>query len=421
MASRLRNCLACMLVLAGLPILQGRALALKTAEGEITATEAGVKVAVPGLPEFTIEYPLKAMKLLSCKPEETGADLEYEGGARLKVTIEPDGSIVYAFTNFPASLKSVDLWMDFDSAFGEGGTYRLNDEALQPFPPSPEKIFFVQKHNCRRWALHDSKEHNLVFSLPGHTYLQMEDRRKELPSRYRMIMASPVLPGNPKVTVKVGDLPFSTPPAGQKPLRVKRVKNPPAVDGNPEDWKELSVQEIPSGRKVEGKTAEGLSGKFQICHDGQRLYLLARVSDPAPGRNSNPPASAWSGDAVEFFFGGTPTGQGGDLLRTDSQIVFGASPEKPPIYSRDLKLDDVQSVVNVVEGGWILEASIPLKSLGWDVSGEREYRFDVGIDDSVDGKNRRCQIMWNGTNRNALSRTNWGTAVFEGSGTGQGG
>jgi len=71
-------------------------------------------------------------------------------------------------------------------------------------------------------------------------------------------------------------------------------------------------------------------------------------------------------------------------------------------------------VRNVSGNGYTLEAGIPWSALGLSPAGGREFRFDLGVNDSADGLARTRQLMWNGTARNSSDRGAWGRARLSG-------
>ena len=62
--------------------------------------------------------------------------------------------------------------------------------------------------------------------------------------------------------------------------------------------------------------------------------------------------------------------------------------------------------------GYTIEAAIPWEAIGITPKVGTKFLFDIGIDDSTDGKLRQHQIMWNGTKENSGDRTHWGTATL---------
>ena len=57
---------------------------------------------------------------------------------------------------------------------------------------------------------------------------------------------------------------------------------------------------------------------------------------------------------------------------------------------------------------YTLEAAIPWSVMGVKPEQGRELLFDLAVNDSVDGKARRSQLMWNGSAKNSGDRTHWG-------------
>jgi len=58
--------------------------------------------------------------------------------------------------------------------------------------------------------------------------------------------------------------------------------------------------------------------------------------------------------------------------------------------------------------GYKLQAALPLAELGIKTTPGGELLFDLGVDDSTDGKQRLRQLMWNGIARNSSDRSQWG-------------
>ena len=72
----------------------------------------------------------------------------------------------------------------------------------------------------------------------------------------------------------------------------------------------------------------------------------------------------------------------------------------------------VTVIPNVNGKGYVVEAAIPLPSLGVKPVVGTEMLIDLGMDDSTDGQRRSRQFMWNGTDRNSGDRTHWGRAML---------
>ena len=184
------------------------------------------------------------------------------------------------------------------------------------------------------------------------------------------------------------------------------------MDGQAKSTLHAPSWQVPTS--LEGQAAE-ISATFQACWDERNLYVLVNVTDPTPMRNPNPAAGLWAGDAIELFIGTESLFQTGDLLSSDRQILLGAGSSGSLTFVRGLPAQpQLQSVVVPRPGGYIVEAAIPFSVLGMAPAAARKIRFDLGVDDSVDGKSRHAQLMWNGTNQNSNERTNWGWAELKG-------
>ena len=201
----------------------------------------------------------------------------------------------------------------------------------------------------------------------------------------------------------------------RRTVRAGRATGPMAIDGRLDGWPGRPPERIGADRVVVGREAGGVEAAFKVCWDATNLYLLANVADPTPMRNERRGADLWSADGLELFIGSEALGQGGALRFTDRQILLGAgksaqthvvnSPAQPAIKV---------AVVPSVDGkGYTMEAAIPWTALAISPKDGLELLFDVAVDDSTDGRGRRCQLMWNGGARNSSDRGAWGRLRLE--------
>jgi hypothetical protein len=63
--------------------------------------------------------------------------------------------------------------------------------------------------------------------------------------------------------------------------------------------------------------------------------------------------------------------------------------------------------------GYTIEAAIPWSVLDVTPKEGLELLFDLAVDDSPDGRDRRAQLMWNGVARNSSDRGAWGRLILE--------
>ncbi len=192
-----------------------------------------------------------------------------------------------------------------------------------------------------------------------------------------------------------------------------KVKGPLPVNGTADGWPGMPAERIGSDRLVQGSSAEGLEASFKTCWDESFLYVLVDISDSTPMRNDNAPDMLWSGDCVELFIGSESLDKGGPLLFSDRQILLSGSKaagKASCFYARAPQQYETQmAVVPKPDGkGYALQAAIPWKALDVSPKIGTELIFDIGIDDSPDGKRRDRQIMWNGSATNSGDRSYWG-------------
>ncbi len=210
---------------------------------------------------------------------------------------------------------------------------------------------------------------------------------------------------------------FNQSGSATRTLKIGRATGEIKMNGLAENWPGTPAEQISSKRLVTGASAAGLECAFKLCWDDKHLYLLANVTDATPMMNEHKGNMVWSADAIELFIGHEKIGQGGGMLFTDRQVMlsagkpggqfqwyFGNSPKQ---YECKMHL-----AANADGKGYTLEAAIPFEALGFELKENMEFLFDIGVDDSENGKSRARQLMWNGTERNSGDRTHWGRAVL---------
>lgn len=201
--------------------------------------------------------------------------------------------------------------------------------------------------------------------------------------------------------------------AGRKNSVVaSRVPSPLKIDGQGNDWPGMPAERIGSDRLAQGSDAAGFEAAFKLCWDDNHLYVLVDVSDKTPMKNDQPGPMLWSGDGLELFIGSEELDKGGQLLFTDRHILLSASAKEENRFHYLNAPEQYGCTMEVTpkEGGsgYILEAAIPWKALACQPEPNKEFLFDLAVDDSLNGTRRDKQLMWNGSSRNSGDRTHWG-------------
>jgi len=183
------------------------------------------------------------------------------------------------------------------------------------------------------------------------------------------------------------------------------------IDGQDKGYPLRPPMLIAANRVVSGAGGTNVEASFKSCWDDQYLYLIVQVHDETPMQNTQSSKMLWSADGVEIFFGSENLEDNGPMLFSDLQILVGAGKDGQFYVSNDRSTQGIISaVVPAVDGkGYTLEIALPWKILGVDkVSDGMKFRFDLAVDDSLNGKDRQAQLVWSGSHRNSSDRGAWG-------------
>lgn len=202
-------------------------------------------------------------------------------------------------------------------------------------------------------------------------------------------------------------------------MQIPRAASAPVIDGALDrSWPAGPTVPLGSTDLIDGVADKNVSGDFRFAWDAKHLYVHGTIKDPTPMLNRYHGFDIWNGDAIELFIGPRNVDQGGAIQVHDSQIIVSAQPKDAPgrlesyWYNERTDQPPISAVAKKAEGGYTIEAAIPLKDLGVDgVNPPRELRFDVGFDDG-NGQQRQRQYMWNGVDGNAENREAWGRATL---------
>ena len=175
---------------------------------------------------------------------------------------------------------------------------------------------------------------------------------------------------------------------------------------------------IGGDRLVLRASATNFEATYRLAWDKDNLYVYADVVDPTPMKNDKPDAYLWDADAVEIFVGGQQVDASGAPQFSDKHVVLRAAPT--PAGKGMAMIENANTSPNIktivapaTDGrGYTIKAAIPLAELGLSPKAGDVIRFDIGFNDSPDGKARSRQLMWNGTDRNSRDRGAWGRAQF---------
>ena len=213
---------------------------------------------------------------------------------------------------------------------------------------------------------------------------------------------APYVLDNPRFSGKSG--------SAARTVAAGRATGPMLIDGRLESWPGRPPERIGADRLAAGRESGGVEAAFKVCWDDKALYLLANVTDPTPMKNEHTGGDLWSADVLELFIGSEKLDQGGPLLFTDRQILLGAGRNNQTHVANAAKQPAIEtSVTPSVDGkGYTLEAAIPWSALDVALKEGLTLLFDLAVGGSSDGKQRACQLVWNGGPRDSSDRSAWG-------------
>jgi hypothetical protein len=154
------------------------------AAAEVKLTEAGLAVSAgPALGTLTLDYP----RLTSAGSSErrapervslsgSAATLSYPGGARLELTLTPDGAGRIHATGLTANDKGLSLSMTLPVALAGQASWSIKDSAAKPLPAAPGADAFLWRGDATRFTLTDAAGKGLSVVIE-HGYQQLQDNR----------------------------------------------------------------------------------------------------------------------------------------------------------------------------------------------------------------------------------------------------
>lgn len=195
-----------------------------------------------------------------------------------------------------------------------------------------------------------------------------------------------------------------TEPTPEVPKEATATKGTPAIDGQIDDlW---SAAKSFEPLYVSDPTKEAPEATVRLLWDEHHLYVLAEVKDTnlnASGGN------LWEHDSMEFFVdendAKTTSFQADDRHYRVNYLNLksGGTNVTPDIFT---------SAARVVEGGYIIEAALPLKTISGTVGSVIGFDAGASDDSNYDGI-RDNATMWSNRRLNSYASTQWyGNVTF---------
>lgn len=186
------------------------------AKSSVTATDKGIHID-GGLLRFTLEYPQlqgadqKVIhKLIEKQVSANSATLKYEGGTgagtgaggQIDLKIN-NGEVGMDFRNMPDDFPNYACLMLIDYGISNGGTWKVDDQAEQPFPTEkPAKPHLYQGH-ARKITFKGYDGRAVTLACPENAYFQLTDNREWGWKIFAFRFNAPFNKDNPAAQLKV--------------------------------------------------------------------------------------------------------------------------------------------------------------------------------------------------------------------------
>jgi beta-mannanase len=150
-----------------------------------------------------------------------------------------------------------------------------------------------------------------------------------------------------------------------------------------------SINNYQEGTKWKGW--KDLSSKIYLMWDAQYLYVYAKVIDNMPLTNSKTKGEIWNGDGIEICMPGYQIGLGAGDGRANKPSIWIWQKNKASaggqIFTKKLTAQP---------SGYIIEAKIPWKEIGFFDPSKGKVDFDIAVDDADTTWQRETQLVWSG-------------------------
>jgi hypothetical protein len=212
--------------------------------------------------------------------------------------------------------------------------------------------------------------------------------------------------------------------AGNKSYAIRKIANPPVINGETDEWKDVPTLTIARQGQPEKATVK-------LAYDATNLYALYEVQDATPWLNQGKEFARLfkTGDAVDLQIGTRTTAhnepQAGDkrvviaqwngkpvavlMAPFDANAPVGAAKTySSPVGTRQFQRVEILSnaVVSVKKQGnlYRVEMALPLKDLGVSPQAGQSLRGDVGfISSDAAGLINTARTYWSNTQTNLVN------------------
>ncbi len=191
--------------------------------------------------------------------------------------------------------------------------------------------------------------------------------------------------------------------AQQSDYKINKIDSQINIDGLliEDVWQQSSSERVK--KVVRGTTNNNNRVTFSLVWDEIYLYAGIKVLD-AKLYNDSQPSRYWEDDGIEMYI--DANGNRGQVIDSfDRQYVKN-------LVSGDFNSrgnsTGVKHAITSIEGGYLVELSIPWSNLKITPAEGLKMGLDIGYNDDDDGGNRDHQLMWKGEEDNWKSTDDYG-------------
>lgn len=157
------------------------ALGAAAPAADLSFSEAGLLVDAGAMGTFTIEWPQLdnggQVAPAEVRVEGQTARLRYPGGEELTAQITDGVRVTYRLAQRPAAGRlRIGGLLDFN--LSEGGTWQMDDQPAQPFPPAQPPAPHLWQAVVDTFTITDPQGNELALQLPMGAWVQLQDNRE---------------------------------------------------------------------------------------------------------------------------------------------------------------------------------------------------------------------------------------------------
>jgi hypothetical protein len=162
------------------------ATALRTTQAasfsSVSLADGGVAVNAGSFGEFTLSYPSlrrhgdKESKFIEKSVKGNRATLKYEGGSSIELSVAGD-AVQLKFDKLPGDVEGIRMETYIDYNFSNGGKWKI-DATEKEFPKEKPAKPFLYQGNAHALALTNFEGKTLTFTVPEHSWFQLQDNRE---------------------------------------------------------------------------------------------------------------------------------------------------------------------------------------------------------------------------------------------------